>query len=96
MCVLVKILTNYAAPISDIIHSRLIYGFPIWGFATKGRLNQLLVKQKLAIRKIYNLPYKEHTLYFFRKISNFTAARAGNIHDFVLYESRTGWTSACP
>ena len=80
---------------SVIIHSHLIYGLPIWGFATKGRLNQLLVKQKLAIRKIYNLPYKEHTL-FFRKITNFAASRAGYLHDFVLHESRIGWTSACP
>ena len=52
---------------SGIVHSHLVYGLPIWGFATKGRLNQLLVKQKLAIRKIHNLPYKEHTLYFFTK-----------------------------
>ena len=30
---------------SGIIHSHLIYGLPIWGFTTKGRLNQLLVSR---------------------------------------------------
>ena len=52
---------------SGIVHSHLVYGLPIWGFATQGRLNKLLIKQKLAIRKIYNLPYREHTLYYFTK-----------------------------
>ena len=36
-----------------------MYGLPIWGFATQGRLNVLLVKQKKAIRKIYNLQYRQ-------------------------------------
>ena len=52
---------------SGIIHSHLVYGLPIWGFATQGRLNKLLVKQKMAIRKIFNLQYREHTLYYFTK-----------------------------
>ena len=52
---------------SGIVHSHLVYGLPIWGFATQGRLNKLLIKQKLAIRKIYNLKYLEHTLYYFVK-----------------------------
>ena len=39
---------------SGIIHSHLIYGLPIWGFATKGRLNQLLVKFKVARSRQYS------------------------------------------
>ena len=31
---------------SGLIRSHLVYGLPIWGFAKKGRLNVLLVKQK--------------------------------------------------
>jgi hypothetical protein len=52
---------------SGLIHSHLVFGLPIWGWATKGRLNELLVKQKRAIRKIYNLRYRDHTLSYFRK-----------------------------
>jgi len=54
---------------SGLIHSHLVYGLPIWGFATQGRLNVLLVKQKKAIRKIYNLQYRQHTLPFFLEAS---------------------------
>ena len=50
---------------SGLIHSHLVYGLPIWGFATKGRLNSLLVKQKRAIRKVFNLHYRDHTLPYF-------------------------------
>ena len=35
--------------------------------ATKGWLNQLPVKQKQSIRKIYDLPYREQSLYYFTK-----------------------------
>ena len=40
---------------SSLIHSHLTYGLPNWGNATQGRLNQLLVKQKKAIRQIFRL-----------------------------------------
>ena len=50
---------------SGLIHSHLLYGLPIWGFSTQGRQNALQTKQKKAIRKIYNLPYREYTLPFF-------------------------------
>lgn len=52
---------------SGLIHSHLTYGLAIWGHATKGRLNTLLVKQKKAIRKIYNLKYRDHTKPYFVK-----------------------------
>ena len=52
---------------SGLIHSHLVFGLPIWGWATKGRLNELLVKQKRAIRKIYNLKYRDHNQSYFRK-----------------------------
>jgi hypothetical protein len=52
---------------SGLIHSHLTYGLPIWGHATQGRLNTLLVKQKKAIRQIFRLPYKAHTLPYFVK-----------------------------
>ena len=41
------------------MHSHLVYGLPMWGFAKKGRLNVLLIKQKKAIRKIFNLKYRD-------------------------------------
>ena len=50
---------------SGLIHSHLVYGLPIWGFAAKGRLEPLKIKQKKAIRKIYNLKYREHTNQYF-------------------------------
>ena len=46
---------------SKLIHSHLVYGAPIWGFATQNRLDKLLKQQKKAIRKIYNLQYRDHT-----------------------------------
>ena len=52
---------------SGLIHSHLVYGLPMWGFAKKGRLNVLLVKQKKAIRKIFNLKYRDHTNEYFLK-----------------------------
>ena len=42
---------------SGLIHSHLVYGLPMWGFAKKGRLVPLITKQKKAIRKIHNLRY---------------------------------------
>ena len=52
---------------SGLIHSHIVYGLPIWGFATKGRIQPIFTKQKLAIRKIHNLPYREHTKFYFLK-----------------------------
>jgi hypothetical protein len=52
---------------SGLIHSHLTYGLPIWGNATQGRLNQLLIKQKKAIRQIFRLKYRAHTLPYFVK-----------------------------
>ena len=46
---------------SGLIHSHLVYGAPIWGFATQNRLDKLLKQQKKAIRRIYNLQYRDHT-----------------------------------
>ena len=54
---------------SGLIHSHLVYGLPIWGFSTQGRLGALITKQKKAIRKIFNLRYREHTLPFFLEAS---------------------------
>ena len=50
---------------SGLIHSHLVYGLPIWSFAAKGRLEPLKIKQKKAIRNIYNLKYREHTNQYF-------------------------------
>ena len=52
---------------SGLIHSHITYGLPIWGLATQGRLDKILVKQKKAIRKVFNLKYRDHTLPFFFK-----------------------------
>ena len=52
---------------SGLIHSHLTFGLPMWGCAKKGRLNILLLKQKKAIRKIYNLKYRDHTHEYFIK-----------------------------
>ena len=31
---------------SGLVHSHLVYGLPIWGFAKSGKLNALKIKQK--------------------------------------------------
>ena len=50
---------------SGLIHSHLTYGLPIWGNTSKANIKTLLVKQKKAIRKVYNLSNREHTKPFF-------------------------------
>ena len=37
----------------------------MWVFAKKGTINILLVKQKKATRKIFNLRYRDHTNKYF-------------------------------
>ena len=54
---------------SGLFHSHITYGLCIWGHATKGRLQELLTKQKMAIWKIHNLRYRDHTLPYFVKSS---------------------------
>ena len=36
---------------SGLIHSHITYGLPIWGLATQGRLDKILVKQKRQFAK---------------------------------------------
>ena len=48
---------------SGLIHSHVTYGLTIWGLATQGRLD----KTKKAIRKVFNLRYRDHTLPYFVK-----------------------------
>ena len=36
---------------SGLIHSHLVYGLPSWGFAKRGRLQSLKVKQKKSSQK---------------------------------------------
>lgn len=62
---------------SGLIHSHLIYGLPVWGFAKAGKLNPLKVKQKKAIRKVFNLKYRDHTH------SSFTNARILKLEDLI-------------
>ena len=69
---------------SGLIHSHLVYRLPIWGFSTRGRLLTLLTKQKKAIRKIFNLQYREHTLPFFGGIHT-PPPRTNQAHDNVLH-----------
>ena len=52
---------------SGLIHSHITYVLAIWGQATQGRLNKILVKQKKVIRKVFNLRYRDHTLPYFAK-----------------------------
>ena len=51
-----------------LIHSHLTYGVAIWGSATQGRLHPLFLKQKRAIRLIFTLPSREHTLPYYIKL----------------------------
>jgi len=57
--------TNKKLLYSGLIHSHLVYGAAIWGNASKGHLDKLLKQQKKAIRKIYNLRYRDHTNDYF-------------------------------
>jgi hypothetical protein len=50
-----------------LIQSHLVFGSPFWGNAKKTRLQPLIVAQKRAIRKIYNLKYRDHTHEYFVK-----------------------------
>ena len=52
---------------SGLIHSHITYGLVIWGQATQGRSDKILVKQKREIHKVFNLRYRDHTLPYFVK-----------------------------
>ena len=52
---------------SGLIHSHLVYGLLIWGFAKAGKLQTLVVKQKKAIQKVFNLKFRDHTHNSFTK-----------------------------
>ena len=74
---------------SGLIHSHLVYGAAIWGNASKCHLDRLLKQQKKAIRKIYNLRYRDHTNDYFIKANvlkavSYTHLRAHETrHDLV-------------
>ena len=51
---------------SGLIHSHLVYGLPIWGFAKQNKLKLLKTQQKLAIQKVYNLKARDHTHKYFQ------------------------------
>ena len=46
---------------NGLIHSHLVYGLPIWGFAKQNKLKLLKTKQKLALLKVYSLKARDHT-----------------------------------
>ena len=50
-----------------LVQSHLVFGSPFWGTAKKTRLQPLFIAQKRAIRKIYNLKYRDHTHEYFVK-----------------------------
>jgi exonuclease III len=49
-----------------LIQSHLVFGAPFWGMAKKTRLAPLITAQKKAVRKIYNLKYRESTQNYFK------------------------------
>ena len=51
---------------SGLIHSHLVYGLPIWGFAKQNKLKLLKTKQKLALHKVCNLKARDHTHKYFQ------------------------------
>ena len=74
---------------SGLIHSHLVYGLPIWGFAAKGRLEHLKTKQKKAIRKIY-LQLKVERTYkpILHPERNTKGHRVNRTYNDVLYASK--------
>ena len=50
-----------------LIQSRIVFGSPFWGIAKKMSLVPLITAQKKALRKIYNLKYRESTKNHFVK-----------------------------
>ena len=62
---------------SGLIHSYLVFGLPFWGFAKKGKLNCLRLKQKRAIRKVHGLKNRYHTH------SSFVKSRVLKLNDLI-------------
>jgi hypothetical protein len=50
----------------SLIHSHLIYAIHIWSCTSMNILNELAIKQKIAIRIIHNSPYNAHTESLFK------------------------------
>jgi hypothetical protein len=45
----------------SLFHSHLIYGIHVWSCTNSGNLNPLIIKQKMAVRLLFNAKYNAHT-----------------------------------
>jgi hypothetical protein len=55
----------------SLFHCHLIYAIEIWGNTSTSTLNELIKKQKQAIRLISNSKYNAHTQPLFKKYMNY-------------------------
>jgi hypothetical protein len=53
----------------SLIHSHLIYAIQIWSCTSPSIVNELVIKQKMAIRIIHNATYNAHTESLFKSSS---------------------------
>jgi hypothetical protein len=66
---------NFLAPVAlqslyySLVHSHLIYCMHIWSSASSSSINELLKKQKIAIRLINGASYNAHTEVLFKNSS---------------------------
>jgi hypothetical protein len=51
----------------SLFHSHLIYGIQVWSCTNQNILNPLVVKQKMAVRLVFNAKYNAHTEPLFKK-----------------------------
>jgi hypothetical protein len=45
----------------SLFHSHLIYGIHVWSCTNPSNLNPLIIKQKMAVRLLFNAKYNAHT-----------------------------------
>ncbi len=50
----------------SLIHSHLIYAIQVWTYTSKNSINELVIKQKFALRIIHNSSYNAHTESLFK------------------------------
>ena len=53
----------------SLIHSHLTYGLLLWGGASRTKLNSIFIKQKKALRCVFQQKYNSHTNPLFIKLN---------------------------
>jgi hypothetical protein len=74
----------------SLFHCHLVYAIEIWSLASKSLINDLYLKQKVAVRIVSNSNYNSHTAPIFKKLEILPIHMLIQLHlSKIMYFSRT-------